>query len=69
MQKYVKAQWCRDLKPEQVELCDREFLLEDYQKRMADLVYRIRLQGREFYVYLIMELQSSVDHTMPFRFH
>ena len=24
MQKYVKAQWCRDLKPEQVELCDRE---------------------------------------------
>lgn len=67
MQKYVKAEWCRGLTPDQVTLCDREFVLEDYQKRQADLVYCIHLGKREIYVYLIMELQSKVDFTMPFR--
>lgn len=67
MQKYVKADWCRALTPEQVELCDKEFVLEDYQKRIADLVYKIHLPETELYVYLIMELQSTVDFTMPFR--
>jgi predicted transposase/invertase (TIGR01784 family) len=56
------------LREEDVELCDREFLLEDFRKRHADLVYRIHLRGEEFYIYLIMELQSQVDFTMPFRF-
>jgi hypothetical protein len=67
LKKYVKADWAMTLREDDVELCDREFLLEDYQKRRADLVYRIHLQGEEFYVYLIMELQSKVDFTMPFR--
>jgi predicted transposase/invertase (TIGR01784 family) len=68
LKKYVKADWAMTLREEDVELCDREFLLEDFQKRHADLVYRIHLQGEQFYVYLIMELQSHVDFTMPFRF-
>lgn len=67
MQKYGKADWCRGLKPEQVELCDKEFALEDYQKRIADMVYKIHLPETDLYVYLIMELQSAVDFTMPFR--
>jgi hypothetical protein len=67
LKKYVKADWAMTLREEDVELCDREYLLEDFQKRHADLVYRIHLQDEEFYVYLIMELQSQVDFTMPFR--
>lgn len=67
LQKYVKADWCMTLIPEQVKLCDKEFTLEDYQKRIADLVYRIHLHETDLYVYLIMELQSAVDFTMPFR--
>lgn len=67
LQKYVKADWCMTLTPEQVKLCDKEFILEDYQKRIADLVYKIRLHETDLYVYLIMELQSTVDFTMPFR--
>lgn len=68
MKKYVKAEWCEDLTEDQITLCNREFQLEDYQKRQADLVYKIRLKDQEVvYVYLIMELQSRVDFTMPFR--
>jgi predicted transposase/invertase (TIGR01784 family) len=68
LKKYVKADWAMTLREEDIELCDREFLLEDFQKRHADLVHRIHLQGEEFYIDLIMELQSQVDFTMPFRF-
>jgi hypothetical protein len=67
LKKYVKADWAMTLREEDVELCDREYLLEDFQKRHADLVYRIHLHGEAFYIYLIMELQSHVDFTMPFR--
>jgi hypothetical protein len=68
LKKYVKANWAMELTEDDVKLCDREFLLEDYQKRHADLVYQIHFQGEIFFVYLIMELQSQVDYTMPFRF-
>jgi hypothetical protein len=44
LKKYVKADWAMSLKEEDVELCDREFLLEDYQKRRADLVYRVHFK-------------------------
>lgn len=67
LQKYVKAEWSVGLGPEQISLCDREYVLQDYQKRSADLVYRIRFKTQTLYVYLIMELQSKVDFTMPFR--
>lgn len=67
VQKYVKADWSAGLTPEQISLCDKEYVLQDYQKRSADLVYRIHLKAQTLYVYLIMELQSRVDFTMPFR--
>lgn len=80
LNKYVKAPWASLLRPEDIELCDKEFFLEDCRKREADLVYRIRFRkdpGETYpdppretviYCYLIMELQSSVDFTMPLRF-
>lgn len=50
-----------------MEVCGKEYILEDYQKRSADLVYRVHFKGQILFVYLIMELQSKVDFTMPFR--
>ena len=67
LRKYVKAPWAKDLKPENITLCDKEFVLQDFAKREADLIFKVRLYGREFYIYLLMELQSTVDFTMPFR--
>lgn len=67
VQKYVGTDWSIGLSPEQISICNKEYVLEDYQKRSADLVYRINLKEQILYVYLIMELQSKVDFTMPFR--
>ena len=67
LKKYVQAPWASGLCADDVELCDKEFVLEDYKKRTADLVYRIHIGKLDIYCYLIMELQSSVDFTIPFR--
>lgn len=67
LKKYVGADWAADLTEADVELCEKEFILEDFRRRAADLLYKIHLNGQDIYVYLIMELQSSVDFTMPLR--
>lgn len=67
IKKYVGADWMQGLTPEQIRFVDREYRLEDYEKRQADLIYEVDLHGRKLYLYILMELQSTVDYTMPFR--
>ena len=31
------------------------------------MIYRVRIKGREIIFYILLELQSTVDQTMPFR--
>ncbi len=38
-----------------------------FSNREADLLYRIRHNGRDLYIYILMEHQSKVDHLMAFR--
>ena len=40
--------------------------MKDSHKRTSDLVYRVRIQGKEMYFFLL-ELQSTVDKKMPYR--
>jgi len=48
-------------------LVDRSYVLQDFSDKEADIVYRLRLRGTEVIFYVLLELQSKVDHTMPFR--
>ena len=32
-----------------------------------DILYRLRYEGKEIYVYILMEHQSTVDYLMPYR--
>ena len=41
--------------------------MQDFSDKEADIVYRLRLRGTEVIFYVLLELQSTVDHTMPFR--
>lgn len=68
LRKYVNAPWTKNLKESQLRLCDKEFISKDYEGREADLVYEVTLDGRDkLYVFILQELQSTVDHTMIFR--
>lgn len=41
--------------------------MQDFRDKEADIVYRLRLRDTEIIFYVLLELQSTVDHTMPFR--
>jgi len=50
-----------------VEKIPNSFITEEFRHLDSDIVYRVRLRGVDVYFYVLLELQSSVDFTMPFR--
>lgn len=42
-------------------------MIRDYEEMEADIVYSTDLEGREVFFYILLELQSTVDHSMPIR--
>jgi len=68
LKKYVKADWMQELTEEQLVLADKEFIDKDYEGREADLIYKvIQKDGMCVYIFILQELQSTVDYTMNFR--
>ncbi|MCI9651777.1 MAG: Rpn family recombination-promoting nuclease/putative transposase [Lachnospiraceae bacterium] len=68
LKKYIGADWMLELRATDFVLCDKEMLERDYEGREADLLYRVGMpDGEEVYVFILQELQSSVDYTMIFR--
>ena len=68
LKKYIGADWMMDLEESQLSLCDKEFFDKDYDGQEADLIYQVRkTDGDELYIFILQELQSTVDYTMSFR--
>ncbi len=68
LQKYIGADWTKEINSSQLQLCDKEFVEKDYEGKEADLIYRIAKEnGRQIVVFVLQELQSTIDYTMIFR--
>lgn len=68
LKKYVGADWMMEIRETDLSLCDKEMLERDYDGKEADLIYKVKLPGgREAFVFILQELQSTVDYTMIFR--
>ncbi|AGL01389.1 Rpn family recombination-promoting nuclease/putative transposase [Desulfoscipio gibsoniae] len=67
LQTFVAEGWVREIKEGDLTLINKSYVLQDFSDKEADIVYRMRLGGSEIIFYVLLELQSTVDHTMPFR--
>ena len=67
LQTFVGEDWVRDIDEATLTLVDKSYILQDFNDKEADIVYRLRLQGTDVIFYVLLELQSTVDQTMPFR--
>lgn len=73
--KYLKQDWMKDITEEDLEQIDKEFIRENFETYESDVIYKIALpekmiqdeNAKEIYVFLIQEMQSNNDYTMPFR--
>ena len=50
-----------------LELVNKSFILQDFQDKEADIVYRAKLKDRDVIFYVLLELQSTVDFLIPYR--
>ncbi len=46
---------------------NKSYVLQDFSEKEADVVYRLQTKETNVIFYVLLELQSTVDYTMPFR--
>ena len=67
LKSFVKESWVNDIDESQVVLINKSYVLQDFKEKESDIVYRLKIKGRNVIFYCLLELQSSVDYQMPLR--
>ncbi|WP_041401175.1 Rpn family recombination-promoting nuclease/putative transposase [Salinispira pacifica] len=65
--RFVEEDFVQGLAVDDVELVDKSFVSEELLDRESDIIYKVTLPGREVYVYVLLEFQSTPDKTIPVR--
>ncbi|MDD2444261.1 MAG: Rpn family recombination-promoting nuclease/putative transposase, partial [Desulfotomaculaceae bacterium] len=64
---FVQEGWVQEIAEDDLILVNKSYILQDFSEKEADIVYRLRFRSTEIIFYVLLELQSTVDRTMPFR--
>ena len=64
---FVDIPLVKKIRPEDLLLIDKSFISRHLKKREADLLYQVKNQEQEAYIYILMEFQSSPDKAIPVR--
>ena len=67
LKNFVHEPWISEIQEEDLELIDKEFISVNFKQKEADIIYKLSFKGKEVFFYCLLELQSSVDYSMPFR--
>jgi len=63
----VHEDFVKDLTENDLELADKTFVSQDMLDRESDLLYKVNLNGKETYIYILIEFQSTPDKAIPVR--
>lgn len=67
LKKYINLVWVNNIDERDLTLVDKSFVDSSFREKESDVIYRLKTSEGEIYFYVILELQSSVDNTMPLR--
>ena len=67
IERYVHEPWTADISRDDVELVNKSFVTDEYKLLDSDVIYKLKIGNSDVYFYFLIELQSRVDFTMPFR--
>lgn len=56
---FVREEWVQGLDFSRCELVKDSFLSEEYKKTFSDLMYKIKLRGRDLYIVVLLEFKSA----------
>jgi len=64
---YINEPWAANISHDDIELVNKSFVTDEYRLLDSDVIYKMKIGNTDVYFYFLIELQSSVDYTMPFR--
>ena len=64
---YVPGEWVREADFSTLERVNGSYVAENQKQRHDDMVWRLRLENRWLWVYLLLEFQSETDEWMALR--
>jgi predicted transposase/invertase (TIGR01784 family) len=64
---FVPAPWVKDLDFDTCEKLDKTFISDHYKETESDIIYKVKFQGTDAYIYILLEFQSSVVWFMALR--
>ncbi|HCL56509.1 MAG TPA: hypothetical protein DHW82_05810 [Spirochaetia bacterium] len=67
LENFVPMDWVKWIDYDKIEKVNASFVRKNYQKKESDVIYKLNFQNQTAYLYLLLELQSTVDPNMPFR--
>ena len=67
LKSFVDKDWVKHIREEDLTLVDKSFVPKDFKEKEADIIYELRYNDKKVIFYFLLELQSGVDFTMPFR--
>jgi predicted transposase/invertase (TIGR01784 family) len=67
LETFVEEAWVKDIDFDHCEKVEKSFISEHYKQTESDLLYKVKLKGKEAYIYFLIEFQSTVTWFMAVR--
>ncbi|BAP56903.1 hypothetical protein THII_2606 [Thioploca ingrica] len=67
LETFVDEAWVKDIDFDHCEKVEKSFISEHYKETESDLLYQVKLKGKEAYIYILIEFQSTVTWFMAVR--
>lgn len=67
LQSFIKESWVEQIDFSTLEKCNNSYITDDLRERIDDVIWKVRWQGKDLYVYILLELQSTIDKFMSIR--
>lgn len=67
LKSFVNEAWTTKLQEDKLFEDKSHYILRDFEEAEADIVYKATIEDEEVFFCILLELQSTVDHSMPIR--
>jgi predicted transposase/invertase (TIGR01784 family) len=64
---FVNEDWIHEIEYSTIERLDKSFVSDEFVERESDIIYKVKFKGRDVYIFILLEFQSSVDRFMSLR--
>jgi len=67
LETFVDQPWVKELDFEHAQTIDHSFISDAYKETESDLIYKLKLNDQDVFIYVLLEFQSSVDRFISVR--